>query len=88
MVQLAINPVEQLARIEARASIALQAYGSGEDTAELAVTMLACVAAIFTECHDPELTEMDKINAYAELVEDVEADRVSNMKVFFAYALP
>lgn len=88
MVQLAIDPVVQLAMIEARASIALQAYGSGEDTAELVTTFIACMAEIFVQCHEPELDEAEKIATFAELVEQVEEDRRLNINVYYSHPMP
>lgn len=85
---LAVDVVRQMKTIEERASIALQAYGSGEDSQELITTFLACVAGIFVEIHECDTSELEKIQALAELIEEVESDRMRSINVYFHASLP
>lgn len=85
---LALNVVKQIELIEKRASEALQAYASGEDSQEFVITALTALAAIFVEIHECDGNELAKIQAFGELVEDVEGDRIRNKKVYFDVPLP
>lgn len=85
---IALDAVKQMTEIERRAAIALQAYASGEDTAEFVTTALACLGAIFVEIHECEADDIGKVLAFGELINDVEEDRLRNIKVYFDFPIP
>lgn len=85
--QIAIDAVAQMETIHKRASLGLQAYASGEDSEELITTLIAIVGRIFVETNDPDLSEVEKIQAFTELMKDVTEDRKRNKKVWFEVRL-
>lgn len=85
---LALDVVKQIEEIEKRASVALQAYASGEDSQEFITTALACLGAIFVEIHECDANELEKIQAFGELIEEVERDRSQNINVYIGFPLP
>lgn len=88
MAQIAVSAVKQMAAIEERARHGLQAYSSGEDSEECLTSLIALIGGIYVEIHDCDLPEDERIAAFAELMEQVQNDRMRNKKVYFDYPLP